>query len=238
MSQAPAPEPRRTLDPETVAHWLARHPDFFVGREGLLQQLKVPHPEAKGAISLLERLVHDLRERAEGAEWRLEQLLDSARHNESQYRRTRELMLALLEAEDSDALGQTLVTQLSERFHTPAVALWCAPSLTDIEPCPPQAPRFVLDDASGARLGALLDGRASRCRRLSRKDWQRLLPHIEPPKQSGSCALTRLTVGEPLGYLILASHDVEHFRASLDTLFTEYLGDIVARLMIRHANRQ
>ena len=37
MSQAP--EPRKTLDPDQVAFWLARHPDFFIGREGLLQQL-------------------------------------------------------------------------------------------------------------------------------------------------------------------------------------------------------
>ncbi len=85
---------------------LARHPDFFVGREGLLQQLRVPHPEARGATSLLERLVADLRSRAEHAEGRLEQLLDSARHNEAQYRRTRELILALLEAEDGDAWGK------------------------------------------------------------------------------------------------------------------------------------
>ncbi|MBZ9558871.1 MULTISPECIES: DUF484 family protein [Modicisalibacter] len=238
MPPAKAPEPRQTLDPEMVAQWLARHPDFFIGREGLLQQLKVPHPEARGAVSLLERLVHDLRERAESAEWRLEQLLESARHNESQYRRTRELILALLEAEDNDALGEALATQLAERFRTHAVALWCAPQLTDAEPSPPQPPRFVLDEASGARLGALLDGRTSRCRRLSRKDWQRLLPHLDPPKQAGSCALTRLTLGEPQGYLILASHDSDHFRASLDTLFTEYLGEVVTRLMVGHVQRR
>lgn len=47
MSPA-APEPRKTLDPDRVAEWLARHPDFFVGREGLLQQLRIPHPEARG----------------------------------------------------------------------------------------------------------------------------------------------------------------------------------------------
>ncbi|MGC3873857.1 DUF484 family protein [Halomonas sp. GXIMD04776] len=235
MSQAQAPDTPQALDPEHVALWLAQHPDFFVGREGLLQQLKVPHPDTEGAVSLLERLVLDLRKRAESAEWRLEQLLESARHNESQYRRTRELVLALLEAESNDALSQALATQLSERFRTQSVALWCASSLTDDEPTAPQPPRFVLDDNAGTRLGALLDGRASRCRRLSRKDWQLLLPHIEPPKKAGSCALTRLTLGEPLGYLILASHDTEHFRATLDTLFTEYLGEVVARLLIHHS---
>ncbi|QJQ95456.1 MULTISPECIES: DUF484 family protein [Halomonadaceae] len=234
MARAPAPEPRQTLNPDRVAQWLARHPDFFVGREGLLQQLKVPHPGTQGTTSLLERLVHDLRQRAESAEWRLEQLLDSARHNEGQYRRIREMVLALLEAEDSDAMGQALATQLSERFKTPAVALWCPASLTDHEPHPPQAPRHVLDNAAGQRLAALLDGRTSRCTRLTCTDWKRLLPHVPVPRQGGSCAVTRLCLGEPLGYLVLASPDPEHFRATLDTLFTEYLGDVVARLLVRH----
>ena len=232
MSQA-APEPRKTLDPDIVAQWLARHPDFFVGREGLLQQLRVPHPEARGATSLLERLVHDLRGRAEQAEWRLEQLLESARHNEAQYRRTRELVLALLEAEDRDALGQALATQFSERFQVPALALWCPSSLTDDEPTPPQAPRQVLDDHAAQRLNALLDGRASRCARLTPTDWKRLLPHAPAPDQAGSCALARLTLGEPMGYLVLANPDPDHFRASMDTLFTEYVGDVVARLLER-----
>jgi len=237
MPQA-APEPRKTLDPDRVAEWLARHPDFFVGREGLLQQLKVPHPETQGATSLLERLVHDLRGRAEGAEWRLEQLLDSARHNEAQYRRTRELVLALLEAEDNDALGQALATQLSERFQTPAVALWCPSTLTDRDPHPPQAPRHVLDDHTGQRLAALLEGRASRCARLTPTDWKRLLPHAKPPAKAGSCALARLTLGEPQGYLVLANPDPDHFRASMDTLFTEYLADVLVRLSVRLSERE
>lgn len=227
-----APEPRKTLDPDRVAEWLATRPDFFVGREGLLQQLKVPHPEAGVATSLLERLVHDLRTRAEKAEGRLERLLESARHNEAQYRRTRELVLALVAAQDRDALGQALATQLGEHFSTPAVALWCPASLSDGEPHPPQAPRQVLDEHVGSRLSSLLDGRTSRCIRLAPTDWKRLLPHTRVPQHPGSCAITRLSLGEPLGYLVLASPDPDHFRASMDTLFTEYVGDVVARLLI------
>ncbi|WP_148252508.1 DUF484 family protein [Aidingimonas lacisalsi] len=233
MPRAQAPEPRQTLDPDRVAQWLARHPDFFVGREGLLQQLKVPHPEAQGVTSLLERLVHDLRQRAETAEERLEHLLDSARHNEAQYRRTRELVLALLEAEDNDALAQALSTQLAERFQTPSLALWCPDTLTDHEPHPPQPPRHVLDNAVLPRLAALLDGRTSRCTRISVSDWKRLLPHTTVPEQGGSCVITRLALSESSGYLILANTDPEHFRASMDTLFTEYLGEVLGRLMVR-----
>ena len=232
MSQAP--EPRKTLDPEQVAFWLARHPDFFVGREGLLQQLKVPHPNLDGAaVSLLERLVLDLRSRAETAEGRLEQLLDTARHTETQYRRLRETLLALVEAQDRDMLAQALATQMSERFATPALSLWCPSALSDEEPTPPQPPRHVLDQHASARLSALLDGRTRRCAKLGVSDWKCLLPHVSPPKKAGSCAVTRLSAGEPMGYLLLASPDPEQYRASMDTLFTEYLGDITARLLVR-----
>ncbi len=79
------------------------------------------------------------------------------------------------------------------------------------------------------------DGRASRCTRLTPTDWGRLLPHVRPPRQAGSCALARLTLGEPMGYLVLASPDPDHFRASMDTLFTEYLSDVLARLLLGHS---
>lgn len=149
-----APEPRKTLDPDQVAFWLARHPDFFVGREGLLQQLKVPHPHIDGAVSLLERLVLDLRTRAESAEGRLEGLLGTARQSEAQYRRLRETLLALVEAPDRDALAQALATQMSERFATPAVALWCAAELSDAEVAP----------AAAAASGAVPPRRHAPCR--------------------------------------------------------------------------
>lgn len=237
MPRAQVPEPRQTLDPDRVAEWLAQHTDFFVGREGLLQQLKVPHPHIPGAVSLLERLVLDLRRRSEDAEWRLENLLESARYNEAQYRRTRELILGLIEAEDADALAQALSIQLAERFRTHAIGLWleAAPEshATPRKPTDWQPPRFILTEAARQRLEVLLNEQTSRCTTLCRNDWQTLLPHCEAPSETGSCAITRLTQGESLGYLILASHDGEHFRATLDTLFTEYLGEVVSRLMMR-----
>ncbi|WFF40968.1 DUF484 family protein [Salinicola endophyticus] len=237
MSRVQVPEPRQTLDPDRVAEWLAQHTDFFVGREGLLQQLKVPHPHIPGAVSLLERLVVDLRQRAESAEWRLENLLESARYNEAQYRRTRELVLGLIEAEDADALAEALSTQLAERFRTQAIGLWLdAPPACHATPRDTrqwQPPRFRLDAEARQRLELLLNEQSSRCTTLSQADWAHLLPHCKAPEGAGSCAITRLTQGETLGFLILASHDSEHFRATLDTLFTEYLGEVVSRLLKR-----
>ena len=118
-------------------------------------------------------------------------------------------------------------------FETPAMALWCPATLSDSEPTPPQPPRHVLDQHASARLSALLDGRTSRCVKLSVSDWKCLLPHVKAPRKAGSCAISRLSAGDPLGYLLLASPSPDAYRASMDTLFTEYLGDIVARLLIR-----
>ncbi|WP_106476539.1 DUF484 family protein [Phytohalomonas tamaricis] len=236
MSRASAIEPRRTLDPEQVAQWLVRHPDFFVGREGLLQQLKVPHPEARdGAISLLERLVHDLRHRADGAEQRLNALLDTARHNEAQYQRVRELILVLLETDSRDAMAQTLATTLSERFKVRAVALW-RPVLPGDPPAEAlQPPTFALNDTISMRLEALLDGHHSRCCSLDADSWRHLLPVSPEGLSHGSCAVTRLALGTRQGYLIIANPDPEYFRATLGTLFVDYLGDVVGRLLIRNA---
>ena len=91
----------------------------------------------------------------------------------------------------------------------------------------------MLDQHASTRLAALLDGRTSRCAKLSVSDWRCLLPHTKAPRKAGSCAITRLSAGEQLGYFLLASPDPDSYRASMDTLFTEYLGDIVARLLLR-----
>lgn len=40
MSQAP--EPRKTLDPDQVAFWLARHPDFLLAVKGCCSSSKCP----------------------------------------------------------------------------------------------------------------------------------------------------------------------------------------------------
>lgn len=249
MAESPVSRRPRTLDPDRVAEWLATHPDFFEGREGLLQRMRVPHPEARGgSISLLERLVHDLRGRTDQAEERLEELLTAARDNESRYQRLRQLVLDLLDAESDDALAETLATRLSELFDIAAVCLWQRDAGASAQP-----PRQALDDARGEQFERLLEGRASRCLAMPRTRWEALLPDHQWPLGAdcadlvdasqadatrGSAVIVRLTRGECLGYLVVASADAEQFRAGLDTLFPEYLGDVLARCLGRDAQGQ
>ncbi|WP_158772451.1 DUF484 family protein [Cobetia sp. L2A1] len=244
MAESPVSRRPRTLDPERVAEWLATHPDFFEGREGLLQQMRLPHPEARGgSVSLLERLVHDLRARTRQAEERLGELLDTARDNESRYQRLRQLALDLMDTESDDALAETLATRLSELFDITAVCLWQRDAGSEVQP-----PRQPLDNARAEQFERLLNGRASRCLAMPRTRWEALLPDHSWPLGAdcedlvdvtqadatrGSAVIVRLTRGECLGYLVVASAEAEQFRVGLDTLFPEYLGDVLARCLGR-----
>ena len=44
-----------TLQADDIAHYLARHHDFFEQHPQLLSQMQLPHPHDGQAISLVER---------------------------------------------------------------------------------------------------------------------------------------------------------------------------------------
>ncbi|WP_027351360.1 DUF484 family protein [Halotalea alkalilenta] len=218
-----------TLDPQRVAEWLETHPEFFVGRDALLERLKVPHPDAgRGAVSLLERQTLVMRRRLEQVERRLQGLIDTARDTEIQYRQLRALVLALLESEGDDAVLHALADQLGDQFEIPAMAVWRPmPEAGELTP-----PQHGLDSATAAMLEALLDSRHCRCVALDAEQWRRLLPtHPLGVASQGSGAVTRLSIGHHSGYLLLATPSRERFNPTLDTLFVDYLGEVVGRLL-------
>ncbi|MFC0267672.1 DUF484 family protein [Kushneria aurantia] len=222
--------PAVELDADQVGAWLARHPDFFAGREQLLTTLRVHHPQRGNAVSLMERLTLALRDRAERAEAQLDGLLDSARRTEQQYRGLRSLVLALLTADSRDALTQTLATELHEQFGIEHLALWRHSNAGT----PLQPPDRQLDDARAASIEALLGDSRSRCLALDDDSAELLLPGSG--LAGGSCALTRLTLGQAHGYLALGHASPTHFASGMETLFVDYLGEVVIRLLLRETS--
>ena len=69
------------LAPAQVTDYLLENPDFFVGRDDLLLKLKLPHQRGN-TISLVERQVALLRERAMDYRRQLAHLTENARDNE------------------------------------------------------------------------------------------------------------------------------------------------------------
>ena len=86
-----------SLSPEQVAAYLHAHPEFFVDRDELLGEMRIPH-QPGDAVSLVERQVRLLRERNIEMRHRLSQLMDVARDNDRLFDKTRRLVLDLLDA--------------------------------------------------------------------------------------------------------------------------------------------
>src|SRR5436190_24045793 len=66
---------------EEIAAWLRANPDFFQRNHELLATLRLPHASG-GVISLVERQIEVLREKNQGGEARLGELVAIARANE------------------------------------------------------------------------------------------------------------------------------------------------------------
>ncbi|MGJ8525762.1 hypothetical protein LMG33818_001509 [Halomonadaceae bacterium LMG 33818] len=292
MSQPTSPSP--DLSADIIERWLFEHPDFFHGRDALLEVLKVPHPDAEhGAISLLEKQLLMARERSKRLDDRLTALLNAARDTEIQYRQLRSIILTLLESDSVDALLQGLSDQLNEQLNIAAMALW---RTTDPNEQLAQ-PIHSLDEPHQALFKQLLKGRHCGCTQLTKAQYHFVLPDILESGSSGahsvsntskgdkqqaaneiqrdfpagqargsgstnpdipegeyseapsqltisqenshdpqnatyaSIALTRIAIGHQTGFLVLGSPSPTRFNASLDTLFIDYLGQVVGRLL-------
>ena len=90
---------KNDVSADQVAHYLQKHPDFFINRDSLLEEITLPH-ESGNAISLLERQVKILRERSIESRHTLNTLMETAKYNDQLFSVTRALILALLIEDD------------------------------------------------------------------------------------------------------------------------------------------
>lgn len=214
---------RRPLDAEEVAAWLAAHPQFFVGRDELLEQLHVPH-EAGHAVSLVERQLRLLRERNHELRARLAQLMDIARDNDRLFERTRRLIVALLDANSLEDLVATVEDSLRHDFQVPFV------SLLLFSDNPPAVGRWVSPQQAQQAVGALLAGHKTVCGVLRADELAFLFPG-EAGSQIGSAAVAVLDHQGLHGVLALGSPDPQHYKSTLGTVFLGHVAEIVARVL-------
>lgn len=207
-----------------VAAWLKAHPDFFERHPDLLAELSVPHG-TQGAVSLVERQVGVLRERNLELRERLQHLLEVARENDVLFEKMRGLILALLEAPDIAALATALQDELKARFASEFVGflLFDVDGLTG-------ATHSVAFKMAQEQVPTLVRGRQSIAGQLRSEELAFLFGH--EGSQVKSCAVVPLFHERPLGLLAIGASDVNHFRTSMDTLFINFVGDVLARLLM------
>ena len=211
------------LDDAAVTEFLRQHPDFFASRAHLLGELNLPHDSGR-AISLIERQVSILRERNLAMHRRLNELLQAARDNDTLFAKTRSLTLALLDVAHWQELNEVLATNMLIDFEADFVC------------CHLQGVDVHLDYISGttgdlpsARL--VTSGQAA-CMTLRDEEMASLFP-LQSPATSGSVVLIPFARDDIRGCLAVGSKDPSRFSADMETLFVRYIGDVLARTVMR-----
>lgn len=214
MSQHP-----RLTDTDVV-QYLQDHPDFFIGKDDLLAELRVPH-NAGGAASLIERQLAVHRQRNVELRQRMSDLLENARRNDQLFGKSRRLVLALVEAENWLAVQAALDDSLRKDF---GVDAWALLHFTERQL---DAPLLVIRNAETQRnLHRLFKGHRALCGQLAKGDIARLLGLEDTEARSVAAAQIRGQSNN--GILTVASNDPAYYRSSMDTLFLDYVADVLA----------
>ena len=213
---------KSAMDANTVAGYLKSHPEFFENYADLLAQVLVPNPHAGNAISITERQISTLRERAKKLEAKLAELIHFGEENDAIAEKLHRLALALIGANDFAAVLNALYASLGEDFAVPhlALRLWgvAVPGEEDRE-------EFTPPDEAILALAAKL--KHPNCGPSAGfESW--LGPRVR------SLALVPIRHGdETVGLLALGSEEAQRFHAGMETLFLARLGDMVTAALLR-----
>lgn len=229
-AEAQTARPEQELDAATVATWLLKHPQFFRDQPELLMALQIPHDSGK-AVSLLERQVALFRERHQQMEAQFEEIIGNARENDVLFEITRMVILDLLRCRDLGALNKAIEDRLKDDFEATAARLVF---VSDQDIADESRQHHLPQTAVRTALGELFQKQRTWCGPLNRVQQQLLFKGVEAAIVSaaivplhlpdGSRVLQRF--GQPL--LLVGSSSEQHFNSSLDTLFLDFIGEVLA----------
>jgi uncharacterized protein len=111
---------------EQVAEFLRQNPGFFETHVDILMDLQIPHPHGGRAVSIGERQLVAVREKAKILEDKLRELIQFGEENDAVGGKVHRLCCRLIEATSLDAALDTLYLDLLDHFAVPhvAVRLW------------------------------------------------------------------------------------------------------------------
>jgi len=214
------------INADQVAAWLRDHPAFFDERPELLETLRLP--DARGeAVSLLERQASVLRTRNEELRERLNHLLDVARDNDRLFEKTRNLVLRVMEARNSEELFRNLIDSLKQDFGSDVVSLLIYDRDLNLTGDIRGQVRCVAFSDLHEALRNLLRGDRAVCGSLREEELHELF--TEEADNVKSAAMVPLEWQGRQGLLAIGSTDPRHFRSSMDTLFLTHIGEVLSR---------
>ncbi|MDR6606053.1 DUF484 family protein [Pseudomonas synxantha] len=220
--------PSESLEAAAVAAYLEAHPDFFVEHEELLASLRIPHRRGD-TVSLVERQMTILRDRNIELRHRLSHLMDVARDNDRLFDKTRRLVLALMDANSLEDVVMCVEDSLRQEFQVPFVSL----ILLGDNAMP--VGRWATHAEAQVAIGGLLSEDKSVSGSLREHELDFLFGE-EQRKQIGSTAVVAISYQGIHGILAIASHDPQHYKSSVGTLFLNYIAEVMGRVLPRVNN--
>lgn len=200
---------------EQIAQYLRDNPD-------LLAQINLPHPYSGQAISIGERQVMLLRDRARNLENKLKEFIQFAEENDSIGEKMHRLSLGLMRAKSLPAALESLYLSLTEEFAIPhvAVRIWSVDhGMAEFE---------SVDDDVKALAAGLAQPRCGAEVPAAVRGW-----FGEHGMHLHSFALAPLRDERVEGLLVMASEDSKRFYPEMGTLYLNWLGELAAAALAR-----
>jgi len=214
------------LTAEQVADFLKQNPGFFENHVDVLVNLQIPHPHGGRAVSIGERQLVALREKAKLLEDKLRELIQFGEENDAVGGKVHRLSCRLIEAPSLDTALDTLYLDLLDHFAVPhvAVRLWNVaeenPDTKEFAPVAAEMREFV-EKMTAPYCGghAVYESQA----------W-----FGEAAAHLKSFALVALARdGLTFGVVALASEDPKRFYAEMGTLHLARIGELVSHALWR-----
>ena len=221
-----------SLDDSAVVAYLRAHPDFFEQHESLVEELKLPHLRSDGhTVSLVERQVEVLRERAREPDVKFRELIDIGHANVGIAEKMHRLSLGLIHARDPLTRFGVIERSLRDDFAagTFVILLHDAPRVHAIGAV--RGLRHV--DKSDENLRAfesLYHSGKPRCGQLRDAAKNFLFPAAG--NEIGSIALVALGAGGEQGLLAIGSPDLDRFNPTMGTEYLARIGEMIAMALV------
>lgn len=213
------------LDAEAVIAYLRQHPTFFAEHDELLLEQHIPHQRGD-SVSLVERQLKLLRDRNIEMRHRLSQLMDVARDNDRLFDKTRRLILDLLDASSLEEVVMAVEDSLRQDFQVPFVSL-----ILFSDHATPVG-RWVSSSEAQVAIGGLIGGNKVVSGSLREHELAFLFGEAQR-KEVASSAVAILEYQGLHGVLAVGSHDPQHYKSSVGSLFLSHIAEVLGRMIPR-----
>jgi uncharacterized protein len=214
------------LTAEQVAEFIRQNPGFFESHVDLLMNLQIPHPHGGRAVSIGERQLVAVREKAKMLEDKLRELIQFGEENDAVGEKVHRLCCRLIEAPSLDATLDTLYLDLLDHFAVPHVAV----RLWNVAEENPDTKEFAT--VAGEMREFIEKMHAPYCGAHAVYESQSWFGEAAPHLKSFALmALAR--DGVHFGVVALASEDPKRFYPEMGTLHLARIGELVSHALWR-----